>query len=277
MDMQVFICLFKNNNGIIYLSYIYFKIKFDAIGIKIMKIAVHITYFHLPERMKYLVKCIHNLLKIDLDMHIYIHTNVRKLRIKKRPVVHIVYHDMSKEHPHLLSWKHRDLMKSQNGEFDYYMYTEDDILFTKTNWNYYQKYHNTCKNNGYYLGFVRKETDGKDWYVTDIVPDRGDFPLKTKMTLSSTEFYLNTNNDYCAFWIADKEEFNHFCHQEYYDLNKCGFHGGWLREKSAAGFIPTCKGSLIKHDDEGFIVHHMPNNYAGKGWIAVFKLKDLFA
>ncbi len=242
----------------------------------IMKIGIHIAHFFLPNRLCFLEKSIYNLNRLGVDINIFLHTNDHRLKINNSKNVSIVHHDMSKDHPHLLTWKHRDMMKSQRRDYDYMMYMEDDILFNRNNLKYYIKYHDICKSENYYLGFIRKEYDGKDWYLTDIRPEWGDFPLYKKVKIKNTKFYLHSNNYYCAFWILDKQEFNTFCDHEYYDLKKCPYHGGFLREKSAAGFAPNYKGVLIPGMTKGAFVHHIPNNYIGSGFLAALPVSQLF-
>lgn len=241
-----------------------------------MKIGIHITYFHIPERIKYLERCIYFLNRLGVELDVFVHTNNKELKLKNKNNVSIIVHDISKEHPHFLSWKHRPMMKDHRKEYDYMMYMEDDILFNRNNLKYYLKYHDICKSEGYYLGFLRKEFDGKEWFLTDIHKDWGDFPLTKKVRIGSYEFFLHSNNTYHAFWIMDKEEINDYCNHEYYDLSKSPHHYGFIREQSAWGFYPYLKGVLIPGMTKGAFVHHMPNNYIGSGWLCTQPVNKLF-
>jgi len=240
-------------------------------------ISVHISHFYLQGRIIFLKKMIHDYMRLYAEIDIFIHTNVKQLPIKNNKKVKVIYHDISQEHPHYLTWKHRDMLKRQLNSYDYYIYTEDDILFNRNNFKYYLAHHEMCKKNGYYLGFIRKETNGKDWYATDIVPEWGIFPISKKIKVENKNFYINENNPYSGFWIADNDELKKFCEHEYFDLNKCPYNGGYLREKSAWGFIPSYKGSLIIRDTKGAFVHHMPNNYVGDSLLARIKIRDIFS
>lgn len=216
-----------------------------------MKIVVHITHYYQDSRTIYLDQVINGIKTINEEIDIFIHTNVP---IKQN--ANIVIHNLRNENPYYLTWKHRPLILSQKNMYDVYMYLEDDILFTDINFEYWKKYHSICNNNGWYLGFLRKELNQNgEWVSTDVIKH-----LNDKINLNNITFTNNNNNVYSGFWIADKNEFSEFSQKSCFDLKTKPF-GYDYREAAAIGLIPTFKGSLVLNEP-GCFVHHLPNNYA---------------
>ena len=52
-------------------------------------------------------------------------------------------------------------MEIQKNNYDIFIYSEEDILFTKKNLNYWNKYKDKCINKNYNLGFLRVEVNKK--------------------------------------------------------------------------------------------------------------------
>lgn len=224
-------------------------------------LCVHITYWHSPDRLCYLARQINALNELNCNVDIFVHTNIERIPLKSRFTT--VHHDMTTEYGHFLSWKHRPLLESQLEQFDIFMYLEDDILFTQENWLYYLKHHGLMKQHSSYIGFVRAETDGTEWYPTDISPHFGPCEPLPRKQLAGSEFWININNFYNGFWLLDNIEMRKFIGHSSWDLTKCEFFGNFIREKPAIGPIPFFNEVLLDLDHPGCVVHHMPNNYVG--------------
>jgi len=128
-----------------------------------MKISVHITFFvkkNLNKEIKKLTKVCRNFLSLSKKTKIFIHTN-KKIKFNKKNM-HFIYHNLSAEDPFKLSWKCRPLMLRQKDEYDYFIYSEDDIIFNRKNFIYWLKFKNMCKKNRLNLGFLRTEVSNKD-------------------------------------------------------------------------------------------------------------------
>lgn len=240
-----------------------------------LKITAHISYYDVENRREYLQRQVAQLNNISADVDIFIHTNVKDLPFVRG--AHVVYHDLTDQNPHYLTWKHRDLMKSLLPFYDVFIYLEDDILFTERNYRYWLAHHERVRAVGDYLGFVRMEHDGMQWWCTDIVPIFGECcPLPKDKTVDGERYVVNTNNYYTGFWIADHGEMLKFTRHQYWDLSKCPYYNNFLREKSAIGCIAMFNEVLLKPHDEGAFVHHMPNNYIGHDIFAKNRKIDLF-
>jgi hypothetical protein len=223
-------------------------------------LAVHVTYWHSEKRFKYVNELIKSLNSLSCKTQVFVHTNNLKLKLHYPALV--VFHDMTGQDGHTLSWKHRPIMASTYINYDAVMYIEDDILFNQNNLEYWYSNHSLCSRHGYNLGFLRIEYDRDKAYCTDISPKFSKCqPLPKEVNLDNELFYLNDNNFYSGLWILDQEEFEWFSAQAYFDLNICPYYFGYKREAAAVGAIPMFKGTLLKDDIKGQTVHHMPNNY----------------
>lgn len=253
-----------------------------------MKIAAHITFFYVKERLPYLTKSVVSLSELDADVHVYIYTN-KYFRINV-PGVKIIYcrfpylknfrwqfkfdHFFNQIglkfmiHPFFLSWENRKNIKKLFDKYQYQMYLEDDIEFTQDNFNYFLKHKDKLYLNGYNVGFLRIEHDKNNefWYT-----DLWEKPSKI-IEIDGSFFLENTTNPYHAFWIYDNERLLDFMKTTEWNFE---FNNYNIREKSAIGLhgkgMNYFKGSLIPLDlidnklivNKGAHVHHLPNNYIG--------------
>lgn len=245
----------------------------------IESLAVHITYFHKDplrnpsKRISYLQRIIDEYDSFtSVRVSIYIHTNTKIDDVFKHPkkchfqtIVHTLKKD---ENPHYLTWKCRELLKSQRNDFDYFCYCEDDILMKESTFQYWLKYKDICMSNKYNLGFLRVENDKNgNIYALDVIKK-----LKTTVIIEDTKFIVNDINPYCALWIYDKMEFNRIIDSDLYDLSKNKIKGYTIRCTSAIGVHGLnnswYKSTIIPVEDNGFVVEqctlpHLENNYVG--------------
>ena len=172
-----------------------------------MKIAVHITSFNninYLERYLFLKRIIQNYQKISKKIDIFIHTNKISKKFKINKVKYIL-HKLENKNPFYLSWMCRSLMEKQKNNYDCFIYTEDDILFTKKNFEYWKKYRKICLQNDLNLGFLRIEKRDNEIFSTDVFKN-----ISYYVNLKKELFAVNDVNNYCAFWIYDNKEFKEF-------------------------------------------------------------------
>ena len=239
-----------------------------------LKIAVHITH-HITGNPKEMIKkdillkkVINSYLSLSKSVNIFVHLN-KKMQLKyKTAKVNCIVYKLKKEHPFYLSWKCRRIMEKQKNNYDVFVYTENDILFKKNNFNYWLQNKDICKNNNYNLGFIRVEDNKKKGiYAIDIF-----LKLKKFISINNRKFIINDNNSYCAFWIYDNEEFNKFIRSNVWKFKwKTRFqHYGDIRAMSAIGwhgrFMGRYKETLIplknNRIDINSIVYHLENKYS---------------
>ena len=97
------------------------------------KISVHIVYYNPARDKKKITKlkkvCL-SYLALSKRTKIFVHTvNKNKDLINNR--IKFIFHNLHNEHPHKLTWVCRKLMFKQRNKFDFFIYGEDDIVFTK--------------------------------------------------------------------------------------------------------------------------------------------------
>jgi len=248
-----------------------------------MKICVHITYYQSQNnnRDHLFKKIVSNYLQFD-EIDIFIHTNKKVFFKKKSKNVKCIIHKLKKEHPFYLSWKCRKLMEKQKKNYDYYIYTEDDILFTKKNFIYWKENFELCKNYNYNLGFIRVEDrKSKGLFAVDVFHKFRHF-----IKLKNKKFAVNDVNPYCAMWIMDNDEFNKFIKIDIWKFKwKKNYQAyGNIREMSAMGLhginINFYKSTLIplnnKKLDKDSIIIHLDNRYSiTKHGPGSLKFKDI--
>jgi hypothetical protein len=233
------------------------------------RIAVHITYYQDSKknlkRNFFLKKIILSYLLISKNLEIFIHTN--KEYLYKHKSVKCIVHKLKGEHPFYLSWKCRKLLFKQKKIYDYFIYAEDDVLFTIKNFLYFKKYNFLCLKNNYNLGYVRVEDRKfKGLYAVDVFTK-----LKEFISLKKKKFIIN-NNPYCGLWIMEKEEFNNFtvsdiwkfkwkknyqCYGSIREMSAIGWHGTNM-ERYQSTIIPIKRQRI----DRDSIIIHLDNKYS---------------
>ena len=237
-----------------------------------MRITKHISFFYLEDRIFYINNIIDETNKYEYITDIYIHTNNKDLQKDSfnkytNGTIEIIYHDLTKIHPHYLTWKCRDLLQQQKDDYDIFMYIEDDILVPRKTLEYWLQRNEELIELNYNLGFAIIEINDKgEEYYQGLC--RNTY-IDKSIVLNDTLYCINDKNPYCAFWIYNKKEFERFTESIYFDIigNVPGYGP---RESSAVGLhginpLYWYKGTVIpivnnKLTDDCKI-YHMPNNY----------------
>ncbi|GEM_PF-2234556 len=250
-----------------------------------MKIAVHITFFHIENRYKFLHEVIDNLLLIESEMNIFIYTNKKfklfenydnikllvypyKSSIVSRFSFNSIFNKLGIKqliHPYFLTWEHRKIVEENINEYDIQIYLEDDIKFTKDNLNYWLEFNEIVSRRGYNLGFLRIEFNGIEKYLTDVTKS-----LNKIIHIENTAYIVNEVNPYCGFWIYSKKELKEFIRSKEWNFD---FSNYGIREKAAIGWhgknmnrylntiIPLKEDDIQYMATQNCTVHHLPNNY----------------
>lgn len=235
-----------------------------------MKIAVHICSYNgknYKKRFKFLKKIVNNYFLISKNIQIFIHTNKISNKYKLKNINYIV-HNLKRKNPFYLAWMCRPYIEKQKNDYDYFIYSEDDILFNKKNFNYWLKYKKICIHNKYNLGFLRTEKKNKKIFSTDLTQQ-----IEFQISIKNKKFAVNNINNYCALWIYDKAELCKFVDTKFWKFkwkgkNMHAFYG--IREMSAIGWhgknksrykatiIPLIKNKL----NSSCFIKHLSNNHA---------------
>ncbi len=250
-----------------------------------MKICVHITFFVTNRKkidLKKLNKVIKNYLSLSQKTYIFVHTNID---IKKRiRFVNYVTHNLINEDPHKLSWKCRSLMEKQKNQFDYFIYSEDDILFNKKNFKAWLNYKDLCINNKFNLGFLRTEISKKNKILWSIDQPKN---LDQSIIINKNIFVV-LKNPYCAMWIYDAKEFKNFIKSEFWNLDNWLGHNPYTelktREMSAIGWhglnMKRYRATIVPIKnykiDKDFCIQHLDNKYIKSGPFSI-KIQKLIS
>ena len=236
------------------------------------KIAVHITFFlgkNYLNRINFLRKIIDSYKKISKNLDIFIHINKKLHNKYKIKDVNYILHNLSLEDPYTLSWKSRKLIYEQKDIYDVFIYSEDDILFTKNNFDYWINFKDICIKNNFNLGFIRVEKNNNKIYSIDVTTQ-----LNKYLIINNNRFIVNDINPYCAFWIYDRQELNKFINSNIWNFNWRNEFSYGVREMSAIGWhglkMTRYKDTLIllaKSNKKKYIVnldsliYHLTGNY----------------
>jgi len=180
-------------------------------------------------------------------------------------------------------------METQKNKYDIFIYSEDDISFSKKNLKYWLSHKDNCIKNRYNLGFLRIEKNkrNKKLYSSDQI-SKSNYYVK----LFKRKYFV-LNNPYCAFWIYDKIEFNKFIRTKWWKFNwslrsnsgilhiremaAWGWHGinmnGVDMDRYSATIIPLRHGE----PDKNSFIRHLSDNYANspRGLFGTFRIEDI--
>ena len=235
------------------------------------KIAIHISHYISDiSKKNYLQKIFKNFRKFNTNNYFFIHSNIN-LRSKNQKKIKYIFHNLKNEDPRYLTWKSRKLMEKQKNNFDYFIYMEDDISFTRKNFEYWLRYSKECIDNKFNLGFLRYEKDERgNLWSSDL-----SYKLNKYVILKKKKYIVNDVNPYCAFWIYDKSEFNKFIKTNIWKFNwkkKSAFAFYNIQEMSAIGWhglnMEKYLASIIpinsKLPSAGSMIHHLSNIHVKK-------------
>lgn len=178
------------------------------------------------------------------------------------PNVTITTHDVDDlKHPHYLTWMHRAAIARQLEDYpednqgDIYIYTEDDVLFTRENLDYYLEYSRRARDvAGCNLGFVQvldpMYTGGTDRFW-GVGTHRGIARHQIPDSTINTSDISNTTNG--GEWARLEDETNYW--------------GGWIMGNSGTGGYEVS--SFASSNDfpmREFPLHNMVREIAAWGW-----------
>ncbi len=248
-----------------------------------MSISIHIPFYNPnPEkkeghrnlrRFDYLKENIENLKTLSIKNDIFVHTHNEFLDDKKldaRIIKHqISDNDLDKGY---LTWKCRSLMEEQKNGYEYFCYLEHDIKFSEDNLQYWLKYQDQLDKKNYHLGFLiyeKNNSDNKN-YSIHIVRK-----LNKYLNIDGKKFVINDLENYCCFWIYNKDQFHKFLKSKWWSFKKRAHnfrHNYGITERSSIGFhslnMNYFKATLLpeidNQPDPNCFIEHMTNNYYEK-------------
>ena len=258
-----------------------------------MRISVHIPLYlknnKENKRLKNFNKVCNGFINLSSKTEVFVHCN-KKVKSKSKKIK-FIFHEFKENHPFKLTWFCRELMEKQKNDYDVFVYSEDDIFFSKKNLKYWLLHKDKCINNHYNLGFLRVEKNKKD------------NKLYSSDQITKSQYYVNLykrryfvlENPYCAFWIYDKNEFSKFIKTKWWKFNwslrsnsgilhiremaAWGWHGinmnGVDMDRYLTTIVPLKKGK----PDKNSYIRHLSDNYANSpmGLFGTFKIESILS
>lgn len=227
-----------------------------------MKLLACIASHNPEERKSYLFRIINVLSIYNMDVDIILDVNKQfEMEGVKEVCVHT---DLP--HPYMLTWCHREHIKTHISEYDWFMYLEDDMWISPENFMHYTENFNLLWDK-YVPSFVRIETFNEEKYITDVTSyesSKSIFSYKGKQ-------WIELSNPYHAFWIMSREALISSMPSNFKRLET------W-RELAASFPMWELKKKPIVEIKDGQInplcySFHLPNNYASFSGTPFGKIK----
>lgn len=175
-------------------------------------------------------------------------------------------------HPYLLTWIHREVFLNAyklDESISHFVYLEDDILFTKENFNYWIDGLQELKALGLIPGFLRVEEDISGKLFSSDVLMSDTLASLPRVRTEDQQLWINLRFCYQGMYVLDRELFREFVHSDAFTPD----HGFWgLRERATQGllFEKVPHGCFSRHFlrylpgqgiDTGALIRHTSNRY----------------
>lgn len=243
-------------------------------------LAICVTFFYKPERLCYLSTIISSYIGIATRTDIYIVTNITDTQRIAEALPHC--HDQMSikfvtpsgiGHPYLLTWAHREIFQKvfTSSAASHFLYTEDDLLFSRSNVMYWLRHRDSLQKHGLIPSFFRVEMHQKNGWVSTDCTSPHSLYCHPKLTLKDGTLFACMQNPYQGMYFLDRQLMEEFAASSAMSPD----FGKWpIREKAAQGltFVNVPKGYTSRNlvlvnlytktiPQEAWI-HHLPNNYA---------------
>lgn len=227
-----------------------------------------ICFHYVEERLPYLSKLLDNFfLNFKCPIKVIVDTNYKGDYISLDDRIEIVYHNMTKEHPFMLTAKHRKHIMENIDNYDIFSYFEDDILLP------YENYSNYLENfkilyPKFVPSFIRIEEKNGEEYVSDVLEKQ---PLSI-IRVEGKEFAaLPFPQNYHGFWIMPQKELKESIKEDFTKLSDGrefnAMWTGWGLGKPALVEIDNGQVSRKSYS------YHLPNNYTNAEGLKNGKIK----
>lgn len=238
------------------------------------KVLVSIAFHYSPARFDFLFQVVDNLITYHMDMTIFVETNSQDA---KKPILdryghHNVYVDVhsSLKHPFDLTSQHRQRFYNALMDYDYFYYTEDDMLLPFANFCEYIRNFDALYLQNCIPSFARvEELHGRLYNTDNIVIHRSPSILRT----IDDQLFAQLYSSYHAFWILPQcalreSVLNHGKDTFLYrHKHKCKHS---YKQRECAASYPSCTLGLVglvalsesKKVKDTCYAYHLPNNYA---------------
>lgn len=215
-----------------------------------MKLLVCIASHNPEDRLLYLSDVINTLKDYKIDTTIIIDSN-KPFSIEGAEVVV----QESLPHPYSLTWCHRKHIADNLYNYDWFMYTEDDMKIPYKNFLMYTENFSLLWDR-YIPSFVRiEEFQGKK-YITDVTT----YHNKNDIISLHGKRFIHLSNPYHAFWIMPRQALVKTLTASFTRLDTwrelAASYPMWELKKTPLVMIENDKISPLCYS------YHLPNNYA---------------
>lgn len=246
----------------------------------IANLAIAITFHFRPDRLRYLsrITAEHPGLADDSTTFVITDTDdpddLRAIRhaVSARRLEIVVPTHLG--HPYLLTWTHRAVFRDcfeAGGGFSHYLYTEDDILLTRPNVDYWLRGMAYLAPYDCIPGFVRFELTADNDMISNDALGPIDFLAAPKVR-AGHRFMINSPYPYQGMYLLAERHAHDLLFTPAGSPDQGLAYWG-IREKAAQGltfwdvphwahnryFIGLTEDLAV---DPDALVHHLPNNYA---------------
>lgn len=235
------------------------------------KLLVCIAFHYNENRIGYLETVLNEFRKYKMQVDIIIDTNTAHVAelncIKDYNDVIVVTHS-NLEHPYHLTACHRSHMLKHLNDYDWFYYTEDDMMLPYENFNSFVKQFDSVWPD-YIPGFVRVENHLHNEFLEKCTPDIMD-PITSDMIVNiNNKSYIRMlyHYNYHAFWILPKTALRESILKIGEDKFLSIPEFAEVREHLASFAIWTLNIPSVlainenKQLDSRCISYHLPNNY----------------
>lgn len=240
---------------------------------------IHVAFHHVVERVGFLREVLAGYARYRFQRtDVVVDTNgpegadvvaklAKELAWAPRLSIESAVHD-GLQHPHLLTWAHREAMPAEVGRYAYFMYSEDDVLVPWEAIVSWQRDTESLEGEGYLRGFLRVERNDRGTLLATDMRCRGRPVFRTV----AGRRYFHAYRPYQACWIYSRAQMRRFMSLDAWTDGR----DSRLRREAAAGGMNlvadpdaasrrTRYRVLIPVDDRGVplpesFVYHLPNN-----------------
>ena len=178
-----------------------------------IKLAAIIGFFYNETKLPILFKVCESLVKISNKSEIYILTNSISPSQKEKiengvdEKIKIIFIDEI-VHNRLLPWYHLNLMRKlyDKEEITHFLYLEDDILFNRSNFNYWINSRKILRKSNLIPGFTRVEINqnNKELYAVDFTK-KNNIKKLPKLKVNENYEFVNHKFPYQGMYLYDRE------------------------------------------------------------------------
>jgi len=193
--------------------------------------------------------------------------------------------------PHLLAWKHKSVLSrdiSKANENSYFVYLEDDAIFTEANLIYFIEHRHRLRTHHLIPSFLRAEwnDNNSEWINSDSF-ERLPMILQGHLEIDNDTRYVEVKNPYCALILLDLELAREYIESNSSKLKSARYKHDFIWDTAATAAlglisekIPEGRssrtvigfGSRSSLPLIGSVIRHQGDRYANEIWWRHFRL-----